>query len=141
MRFLIVDDEPDNVQHISRILKEALDAEIDLALTVQEALGLLHAQRYDLVLCDVFIPLGEVAHLVGRRGRLPAGQDHLGGLVLLDEVDRMMQPPKLLVHTACNEHAMVSLLQEHGHDRVPKPAPVDVLLRAVLQALELPSPS
>lgn len=140
MRFLFVDDEPDNVHHISRILREALDAEIDLALTVQEALGRLEAKHYDLVLCDVFIPLGEIKHLVGGRARLPKGQEHLGGLVLLDEVDRMMQPPKLLVHTACNEHAMVSLLKEHGHNRVPKPAPVDVLLRAVLEALELPVP-
>lgn len=140
MRFLFVDDEPDNVQHITRILREALDAEIDLAETVQEALGLLQSQRYELIVCDVFIPLGDIAHLVGGRGRLPRGQEHLGGLVLLDEVDRMMQPPKLLVHTACNEHAMVSLLKEHGHSRVPKPAPVDVLLRAVLEVLDLPVP-
>jgi hypothetical protein len=35
---------------------------------------------------------------------------------------------------------MVEVLKAHGHPRVPKPAPVDVLLRAVIEALDLPVP-
>ena len=77
---------------------------------------------------------------MGPRARLPAGLEHLGGLVLLDEIDRLPRRPKVLVHTACNEHAMVEVLREHNSHRVPKPAPADVLLRAVLEALDLPTP-
>lgn len=141
MRILFVDDEPENVASVSKILKEALDAEITVVTQLDEAVEALHDGRWDLVVTDVFIPLGERAKsLLGPRSRLEEGQDHLGGLLLLDEVDRMRMPPKLLVHTACTEHALVSVLREHGHLRVPKPAPVDVLLRACLEALELPVP-
>ena len=140
MRILFVDDEPHNVESVSRILVEALDAEIVVATRLDEAVTQLHDHRWDLVVTDVFIPLGDARRLLGPRSRLEEGQDHLGGLLLLDEVDRMRQPPKLLVHTACTEHALVSVLREHGHLRVPKPAPVDVLLRACLEALELPVP-
>lgn len=141
MRILFVDDEPQNVSSVSRIVQDALDAEVRIVTRLDEAVQVLHAEAFELVVTDVFIPLGDEARkLLGPRSRLGEGQDHLGGLLLLDEVDRMPRPPKVLVHTACTEHALVEVLREHGHTRVPKPAPVDVLLRAVLEALDLPVP-
>ncbi len=139
MRILFVDDEPENVSFVTNTLVSALDAEVVLATTVDEGITELHGEPFDLVVTDVFLPITDIAAL-GPRARLPDGQEHLGGLVLLDEIDRLEPRPKVLVHTACNEHAMVVVLQQHNSYRVPKPAPADVLLRAVLEALDLPTP-
>lgn len=145
MRILFVDDEPGNVSLVAKTLKEALDAEIEVAESVSQAIRCVLEGPVDVVVCDVFIPPGEdIGALMGPRARLPEGQEHLGGLLLLQELDRLAPPfgggPKVLVHTACNEYAMVEVLKAHGHPRVPKPAPVDVLLRAVIEALDLPVP-
>lgn len=141
MRLLFLDDEPDNIQFVADTLSEALGAEVLHAATVDDAIELLHRGGVNLVVADVFVPAGpRIRTLLGARSRLPTGQGHLGGLLLLDEIDRMSDPPTVLVHTACNEYAMVEVLKEHGHARVPKPAPVDVLLRACLEALDLPTP-
>ena len=45
----------------------------------------------------------------------------------------------VLAHTACTDWALVEILGEQVHAQVPKPAPVDVLLRAIIEALGLPS--
>lgn len=142
MRILFVDDEPHNVQLVADTLKEALGAQVLVAEDVAAAVRMVHAHHPELVVTDVFIPPGDdLSSLMGaRRSRLPGGQEHLGGLLLLQELDRLPDPPKVLVHTACNEYAMVEVLKAHGHPRVPKPAPVDVLLRATLEALDLPTP-
>ena len=139
MRILFVDDEPENVSFVTSILQEALDAEVVLAKSVDEGIAALHGPPFALVVTDVFLPILDPGAL-GRRARLPEGLEHLGGLVLLDEIDRMEPRPKVLVHTACNEHAMVEVLKQHNSYRVPKPAPADVLLRAVLEALDVPTP-
>ncbi|MCB9793227.1 MAG: hypothetical protein H6741_10915 [Alphaproteobacteria bacterium] len=144
MRILFVDDEPENIDFVSGLLAEVLGAEVDVARSVAEAVEALHshAEPYTLVVTDVFIPMGEEAReaLGPRARRVQRDIAHLGGLALLDEIDRLDDPPKVLVNTACNEYAMVEALEEHGVNRVPKPAPVDVLLRAVLELLDLPVP-
>ncbi|MCB9797842.1 MAG: hypothetical protein H6741_34615 [Alphaproteobacteria bacterium] len=144
MRILFVDDEPENIDFVSGLLAEVLGAEVQVARSVAEAVSALHAPGagFALVVTDVFIPMGEdAARALGPRARKVAEDiKHLGGLALLDEIDRLDDPPKVLVNTACNEYAMVEALEEHGVNRVPKPAPVDVLLRAVLELLELPVP-
>ncbi|MCB9765175.1 MAG: response regulator transcription factor [Alphaproteobacteria bacterium] len=145
MRILFVDDEPENVDFVRSLLAEVLDATVEQVGSVQDAVAALHrhdAEPVELVITDVFIPVGEDPGLVmGPRARRAAKDiEHLGGLLLLDEIDRMHRPPVVLVHTACNEYAMVELLDEYGVNRVPKPAPVDVLLRAVLETLDLPVP-
>lgn len=137
MRILFCDDDPENVEFVARTLKEALDAEVLVTTTVEEAVGALHAARYDLVVADLFIPLGKgPGGALGPRARRYAEQvDHLGGLVLLDELDRVPDPPILLAHTACTDPILIELLGERVAARVRKPAPAEVLLQAVLQAL------
>lgn len=145
MRLLFVDDDPENVQTVADILADALDAEVLVVPTVEDAVAALHGWPgaggarvpVDLVVADLFIPLGSrPGGALGPRARRYQEQlEHLGGLVLLDELERVDPAPTLLAHTACNDHAVIELLGERVHARVPKPAPTEVLLGAVLEAL------
>ncbi|MES2643275.1 MAG: hypothetical protein V4850_27575 [Myxococcota bacterium] len=139
MRLLFVDDEPENVELVARTLREALGADVKVVTTVEEAVAELHngGEPIDLVVTDLFIPLGhERGGALGPRARRYAEQlEHLGGLVLLDELDRVEPHPLLLAHTACTDRILIELLGERVVERVRKPAPTEVLLDAVLRAL------
>lgn len=136
MRLLFVDDEPHLVESYGRILRDALDAEVVVATTVEEAVDALHRAPVDVVVADVFIPLGRRHGALGPRARRYAEHiEHLGGLVLLDELERVAPPPILLAHTACTDPVVVELLGARAAARVRKPAPFDVLLHAIVDAL------
>lgn len=137
MRLLFVDDDPENVEFVTRTLRDALGAEVLVVTTVEEAVRVLHAGPVDLVVADLFIPMGSQAgSVLGPRARRYAEQvEHLGGLVLLDEIDRIASPPIVLAHTACTDAILITLLGERVTARVPKPAPAEVLLNAILEAL------
>jgi CheY-like chemotaxis protein len=137
VKVLFVDDDPENVEFVARTLRDALDAEVAVVSTVEEAVRALHAQRYDLVVTDIFIPMGDAPRdAIGPRARRYAEQlGHLGGLVLLDEIDRVDPAPPILAHTACTDPVLIELLGERVVGRVRKPAPAEVLLDAVLEAL------
>jgi len=145
MRILILDDEHDDslpIALLSSTLRDALDFEVLVAATVPEALEVLEAGGVDLVITDVFLPINSKDHSsLGRRARVFEEHfAHLGGLVLMDAIDRLPDPPKVLVHTACTEAPLIEILDGLGHERVRKPAMPDVLLGATLNALGLPSP-
>jgi CheY-like chemotaxis protein len=137
MRLLLVDDDPENHAFVTRTLREGLDAEVIEAETVEDAVAHLGERPFDLVVTDVFIPIGHrPGGALGPRARRYAEQlEHLGGLVLLDEIDRMPDPPVVLAHTACTDPILVALLGERVTARVRKPAPAEVLLNAILEAL------
>jgi CheY-like chemotaxis protein len=137
MRLLFVDDDPENIEGVARTLRDALDADVVLAATVEAAVAELHRAPVDLVVTDVFIPMGtRPRDAMGPRARRYAEQiEHLGGLVLLDEIDRVDPVPLVLAHTACVDPVLVELLGEKVYARVRKPAPFEVLLDAVLDAL------
>ena len=142
MRILFVDDEPGHVDVVQRTVAEALDAQVVVADSVEAAVRTLHEATFDLVVTDIFIPLGSKPRdaMGPRSRRYEETVQHLGGLVLLDELDRVTPRPKVLAHTACTDTALIEILGDCVAARVPKPAPVDVLLKAVLEALDLPSP-
>ncbi len=142
MRILFVDDDPQHIDVVQRTVAEALDADVKVVSTVEDAVAALHTTSFDLVVTDIFIPLGDQPRdAMGPRSRKYEDTvQHLGGLVLLDELDRVVPVPKVLAHTACTDMALVEILGSCVHARVPKPAPVDVLLRAVIEALDLPVP-
>ena len=142
MRILFVDDDPQHVDVVQRTVAEALDADVQVVSTVEDAVIALHAHSFDLVVTDIFIPLGEKPRdaMGPRSRRYEDTVQHLGGLVLLDEIDRVDPVPKVLAHTACTDMALIEVLGDCVSSRVPKPAPVDVLLRAVIEALDLPVP-
>lgn len=140
MRILFVDDDPEHVGLVSRLLAEVLGATVDVVDTVEAAVDLLQRHAYDLVVTDIFIPMGIPAQAsLGPRSRRYADNvQHLGGLVLLDEIERVQPRPPVLAHTACTDFALIEVLGSAVAAKVPKPAPPDVLLRAVLDILNLP---
>ena len=142
MNILFVDDEPQHVAVVQQTVTEALGANVQVVSSVEEAVTALHSRTFDLVVTDIFIPLGDAPReaMGPRSRRYEDTVQHLGGLVLLDELDRVWPQPKVLAHTACTDMALVEILGDCVTARVPKPAPVDVLLRAVIEALELPTP-
>ncbi len=145
-----MDDDPENVEALARVLREAFvegvhaGSEILVATTVETAVIALHAPAangspggIDILVTDLFIPLGPSPRAVlGPRSRKYAQDiEHLGGLVLLDEVDRLSDPPIVLAHTACTDPILVQLLGERVHARVRKPAPFEVLLNAIMDVV------
>ena len=142
MRILFVDDELEHVSTVAHVIQDALDAEVVVARTVRDAVAALHHSACCLVVMDIFIPMGsDAVEVIGPRARrYEQDLEHLGGLVLLDELQRLNPQPTVLAHTACVDFELLELMKEVVAQRVPKPAPVDVLLRAVLEALELPVP-
>lgn len=137
MRVLFVDDDPENVQFCVAALNEAGVAQAVVVATVEEAVLALHAQRVDLLVMDLFIPLGAAASAaLGPRARKYAENlSDLGGLVLLDELERVPNAPRTLLHTACRDHVVLELTRGRVVARVRKPAPAEVLLEAVLAAI------
>ncbi len=142
MRILIIDDDPQHVRALAQLLRAALDAHVDLVDSVADAVEHLHTHAYDVVVTDIFIPLGDAPRdkLGPRARRYAEGLRHLGGLVLLDELDRVEPAPKVLAHTACTDFELIEVMGERVDARVPKPAAAEVLLRAVIEALGLPTP-
>ena len=138
MRLLIVDDEPHNLDMICRVLKEALEADLTIAKTVTEALLALEKQEFDLIITDIFIPMGVNfrEHIGPRARKYEENMKHLGGLALLDSIEKMSHPPKILAHTACTDFALLEVLGEHVVGRIPKPAPIDIFMKEIHQALK-----
>ncbi len=136
MRILVVDDEPDVLEPSIQLLRVALDAEVRVVSSVEDAVEALHRDAHRCRHPDIFIPLGvRPAELLGPRARRYAENlVHLGGLVLLDEIDRVEPAPKVLAYTACTDFALLEVLGDRVTARVPKPCPADVLLQAVMDA-------
>jgi len=133
MNILFVDDEPHNILAVQHILTEALDVHIHISTTVSDAFEQLEKTTFALVVTDIFIPTGKrFQHFVGPRARkYEENLRHLGGLALLDHMEKMNPPPPILAHTACTDFALLEVLGDHVIGKVPKPAPVDVLLTAI----------
>ncbi len=134
---LFVDDEVDNVSLAAEILGEALEMRVAVVDTVEEAVELLHRSPWRAVVMDLFIPLGAHPHrILGPRARrYQDNVDHLGGLVLLEEIERLAHPPIVISHTACTDHVLLELFGDRVARRIPKPAPMDTLLANIMEVL------
>ena len=97
----------------------------------------LHRSRWRAVIMDLFIPLGDhPQRILGPRARgYQESVDHLGGLVLLEELDRLDDRPVVISHTACTDHVLLDLFGDRVARRIPKPAPMDTLLQNVMEVL------
>ncbi len=134
---LFVDDEPENIRLAAEILGEALARPVAVAHTVEEAVAKLLDADWDLVVMDLFIPLGDHPdRVLGPRARRYQEQvEHLGGLVLLEEIDRLPKRPIVVSHTACTDHVLLELFGDRVERKIPKPAPLDTLLQNLFEVL------
>lgn len=134
---LFVDDDPENVQLIAEILGDALELPVKVVDSVEAAVEALHHATWAAVVMDLFIPLGDHPHRVlGPRARRYQDQvEHLGGLVLLEEIERVPKPPLVIAHTACTDHVLLDLFKDRVALRIPKPAPFDTVLNQVVELL------
>jgi CheY-like chemotaxis protein len=134
---LFVDDDLENVELAAEIVAEAAGRPVRVVSSVEEAVELLHDRPWALVVMDLFIPLGAHPHRVlgPRARRYQEHVDHLGGLVLLEEIDRLVKPPRVVSHTACTDHVLLDLFGDRVARRIPKPAPLDTLLQNLLEVL------
>lgn len=135
---LFVDDDVENVEMVAEILGEALELPVEVVDSVEAAVERLHSASWRAVVMDLFIPLGDHPdRVLGPRAKRYQEQvEHLGGLVLLEEIDRLEDRPIVLAHTACTDHVLLELFGDRVARRIPKPTPVDELLRAVMEVLE-----
>ena len=137
---LFVDDEPENVALSVGILKDALGIPVVSVGTVEEAVALLHDRPWKVVVMDLFIPLGHHPRRVlgPRARRYQEHVDHLGGLVLLEEIDRLENRPKVVSHTACTDHVLHDVFGDRVLRQIPKPAPLDTLLQVLMEVVREP---
>jgi len=135
---LFVDDDLENVEICVEILQETQAREVTAVTSVEDAVALLHDRPWALVVMDLFIPLGDHPHRVlGPRARRYQEQvAHLGGLVLLEELDRVSPRPVVVSHTACTDHVLLELFGDRVARKIPKPAPLDTLLQNVMDVVE-----
>ena len=135
---LFVDDDTENVALCAEIVGEATGRPVAVVDSVEAAVERLHEGSWGLVVMDLFIPLGTHPHRVlgPRARRYQEHVEHLGGLVLLEEIDRLARRPVVLAHTACTDHVLLELFGDRVARRVPKPAPLDALLQAVIDVLD-----
>lgn len=134
---LFVDDERDNVSLAAEILQESLSTEVVVVESVEQAVAKLHEKRWRAVIMDLFIPLGpDVDRVLGPRAKkYEKDVEHLGGLVLLDEIDRLAEPPIVISHTACTDPVLHELFEQRVSRMIPKPAPLDTLLGILMEEL------
>jgi len=134
---LFVDDEPENVALAAEILGESLGIEVEVADSVERAVELLQDRPWRAVIMDLFIPLGDHPdRILGPRARrYQEHVEHLGGLVLLEELDRMKDPPVVVSHTACTDHVLHELFGHRVERLIPKPVPLDTLLANLMEVL------
>ncbi|MBI3625223.1 MAG: sigma-54-dependent Fis family transcriptional regulator, partial [Candidatus Rokubacteria bacterium] len=115
-RLLIVDDEPDMLDNVRRILVKA-GYECLTESDSRKAMGLLESERPDLLLTDLRMP----------------GVDGLGLLRQAHQVDPQM--PVIILTAFATIESAVEAVKEGAFDYLPKPFSVDQLKLAVERAL------
>ena len=131
---LFIDDEPYNLELAIDILRESIaDCTIVVTETAQQSIEWLSTHTADLVVMDIFLQLGKRIHetLGPRAKEYEDNLRHLGGIAILDFLEKQHNPPKVMTHTACTDFALLEILGDIVHDRIPKPAALEVLIEAV----------
>ena len=135
---LFIDDEPYNLELAIEILNEVVeDCSIVVKETAHDSIQWLSDHTPDLIIMDIFLPLGQnIQETLGPRAKEYAEHlRHLGGIAILDFLEKYPNPPKVLTHTACTDFALLEILGDIVYDRIPKPASVEVLLEAIQREL------
>ncbi len=112
MRVLIVDDRPE----ASLLALQLVTKSVDTALTAQEAVRALlpHADGYDVVILDLFLP----------------GIEAYGGVLAFVHLVRRLHWGKLVIVSGCEPQMIQEAAEEVGAIALPKPHLVSGLLAA-----------
>jgi CheY-like chemotaxis protein/anti-sigma regulatory factor (Ser/Thr protein kinase) len=121
-RILIVDDDPDIHALLLSSLRDT-GYHADCASSGQEALALLHTERYDLVLTDVLMP-------------------GLNGLELLHQIQQQCPSTPVVVMTAENTpENLIRSIREKAYAYFSKPFSPKAVVEMLNSALERPASS
>jgi two-component system, LytTR family, response regulator len=103
MQVLIVDDEPLSRKTLAKVLAERKDIELlDMAKDAVDAMGMLEAKSYDILLLDIQMP-------------------ELSGIELAERLQAKQGPlPAIVFVTAHQQHALAAF-EKHAVDYVLKP--------------------
>src|SRR5277367_476092 len=114
-RLLVVDDNPDNREMLSRRLKRLGYDNVSLAVDGEEALAMNNASAFDAILLDVMMP-------------------RKSGIEVLEQLrseNRLEDTPVIMISAATEIETVVRCLELGAEDYLPKPFN-PVLLRARL---------
>lgn len=127
---LFVDDESEHVSMVSELVEESLGEPVLVVNSVEDAVAALNESQWKLVVMDLFIPLGDHPDRVlgPRAARYQESVDHLGGLVLLEEIDRLDYEPLVIANTACVDFVLLEIFGDRVNRRVPKSPTVEPIL-------------
>jgi len=121
-RVLVVDDEPDILELLELALVR-MGLEVDRASNVQEALGQLTGNKYDLCLTDMRLPDGEGLEVV----------HHIA--------EQHAEVPVAVITAHGNMENAISVLKAGAFDYLSKPVALEQLRALVKAALKLPQPA
>jgi CheY-like chemotaxis protein len=114
---LIVEDEPDLLM-LLRVVLETNGYDTALAADGVTALNRIDAERPDLVLLDLMLPV-------------------MDGWAVLEEVRSRAEPPPVIVCSASRTIRDLAVASDKGAEAIiAKPIDMDLLLQAVADALE-----
>ncbi|MCF8028774.1 MAG: response regulator, partial [Desulfobacteraceae bacterium] len=117
-RILVVDDEPDMLQLLSRSLAPDLGCRVDTAASGRQALQMLGDEHYDLAVVDIKMP----------------GMD---GLELLELIRRKWPDLTVVMMTAYGSiDTAVAAMKQGAYDFITKPFDHDALVVRLEKALE-----
>lgn len=147
---LFVEDEPHLIAEPVELLRDIYpEMDIRTTETVEEAVRVLLEVEITLVVMDIFIPMQQTswesaATVMGPRAeRYRENIRHLGGLALLDELERLNYRGDIILHTSCTDYELLQAIQGPGgrlseqiSRRLPKPAPLDIMLSALSECIQ-----
>jgi len=137
-RLLFIDDNPEYFRMMLNTLEFIIDdLKVDYGRDVSRAIDLLCDNQYDIVVMDIFVPLGTKRSIIGPKTKLyeDLESSHLGGLEILHFLEKMDKMPTLILHTACLDGNLVEIFNEKAKFRIAKPSPPEVFINKISQAL------
>ena len=141
-QLLFIDDEPHHLSMLMDILPEIIpDCSTHITENAKTSIEWLSSNHPTLIIMDIFLPLGTKTpdRLGTRSHQFEENLRHLGGLAILDFIEKMTPRPMVLTHTACTDFSLLEILGDVVHERIPKPASFEMMLEIIQRSLAIVS--